>query len=84
MSMNNPLNGSQPDASAFKRLRPVKALEYAEQFTYVLYIKSDSIVSNEHDDLILFLVRTSNFDFGRRACAREFYGVRNEIDEHNP
>jgi hypothetical protein len=30
MSMHNTLNGSQPDASAFKRLGRVKTLEYAE------------------------------------------------------
>jgi hypothetical protein len=45
MSMCYALNGSQP----FKRLKRVEALEYTEQFTYVLHVESDSIVSNEHD-----------------------------------
>jgi hypothetical protein len=56
MSMDDTLNGSQPNAGAFKRLSPVKALEYAEQLTHILHVKSDSIVSNEHDHLILCLV----------------------------
>ena len=67
MSMDNPLNGSQPDAGAFKRLRRVETLEYTEQFIYIFHIESDSIVSNEHHYLIALLVRTPNFYLGARA-----------------
>jgi hypothetical protein len=84
MSVYNALNGGQPDARTFKRLKRVEALEYTEQFTYILHIKSDSVVSNEHDYLILFLVHASNFDLGLRARACEFYRVRNQIDEREP
>ncbi len=84
MALCNTLNSSQPNAGAFKRLRRVETLEYTEQFTYILHIKSDSIVSNEHDYLILLLVHASYFDLGLRARAREFYCVRNQIDEREP
>jgi len=84
MSMYNPLNGSQPDAGAFKRLRRVETLEYTEQFIYIFHIESDSIVSNENDYLILFSAHASYFDLGLRARACEFYRVRNQIDEHEP
>jgi len=33
MSMDNPLNGGQANAGAFKGLSRVKTLEYTEQFT---------------------------------------------------
>jgi hypothetical protein len=71
MSMHNTLNGSEPDAGAFKCLSRVETLEYTEEFIYILHIKSDSIVSNEHQYLISFLVRASYFDLGLRARARE-------------
>src|SRR6202022_388929 len=79
MAMDNTLNGSQPNAGAFKRLTRVEALEYTEQFAYILHIKPDSIVSNKHHYLILFLVRASDFDLGRRARAGEFYCVPHKI-----
>ncbi len=46
-----------------KRLRRVEALEYAEQLVHVFHVKADSIVSNEHHDPILLLLRASDFDF---------------------
>jgi hypothetical protein len=65
--MDDALNGCQPDAGAFKRLRRVETLEYAEQFTDIFHIKADSIVSNEQHDLMLFLVQASYFN---SACER--------------
>jgi hypothetical protein len=84
MSMDDALNGSQPDAGSFKRLRRVETLEYSKQFTYIFHIKTDSIVSNEDHDLTLFLVQAPYFDFGLRARAGEFYRIRDQIDEHQP
>ena len=81
MSMYNPLNGSQPDAGAFKRLRRVETLEYTEQFIYIFHIKADSIVADKHYYLILLVVRRSYFDLGLRTRPREFDGIRNQIDE---
>src|SRR5271166_2793982 len=83
MSMNNALNGSQPYTSTFKRVRRVKTLEYAEQLVYVFHIESDSIVPNE-DHHLVFLIFASDFDLGRRACAREFNRVRNQVDQRQP
>ena len=75
MSMYNPLNGSQPDACAFKRLRRVKTLKDSEQFICIFHVKPDSVVSNEHHYLISLLIRASYFDLSVRACAREFYSI---------
>ena len=84
MPMYDTLNRGQPDAGTFKRLGRVETLEYTEQLVYVFHVKSDSIVSNEDHHLILFLVLASDFDFGLRARAREFHGIRNQIDERQP
>jgi hypothetical protein len=82
MSMDDTLNGCQPDAGAFRRLRRVETLEDPEQFIDTFHIKPDSIVSNKHHYLILFVAQASYFDFGLRAHAGEFYGIRDQIDKH--
>ena len=46
MTMNDALNGRQPDPGAFKFVSPVKALEYAEQLVYVFHIETDAVVSD--------------------------------------
>ena len=84
VAVHNTLNGSQPDSCPFKRLRRVKPLEYAKKLIYVLHIESDSIVSNEHYHLMLFLVPASDFDFGLLSHACEFNSIRNQIDEGKP
>ena len=84
MSMSNPLDSRQADPSAFKSLRRMEALEYAEQFIYIFHIETDPIIPNEHDDLIRLLVRASDFDLGWRTGASEFYRIRNQVDEPEP
>jgi hypothetical protein len=77
-----PLYSSQPYASAFKRFLPVKTLEYAKQLMHVLHIKTDSIVSNEDDYLILSAVGATDLNLCFGARAREFNGVGEKIDQY--
>ena len=63
MPMHNALDRGQTYSSSFKRLRWVETLEHAEEFIQILHVEADSIISNEYYYVILFLFRTSNFDF---------------------
>src|SRR5580692_8189467 len=82
--MHNTLDGSQPYPGAFKRLSGVQTLKYAKELVYIFHIETDSIVTNEHHDLIWGSVRASDFNFGRRSRAREFNGIRDQVDECQP
>src|SRR6266550_3208270 len=79
--MDNPLNRSQSNTRAFKLFSPVKPLEYAKQLIDVLHLETDSIVSNENDDLIFFSIGASDLNLGLLAFAREFNSVGNEINQ---
>src|SRR5260370_28255921 len=49
--VNNALADGQPHARTFKVLRPVHALENAEELTGVFHVKARAIVANKYDAL---------------------------------
>src|SRR5215470_12192372 len=61
VTMDNPLHGRQSYTSAFKLFSPVQTLEYAKEFIDIFHLKTNAIVSNEHDDLIVFSISASEF-----------------------
>src|SRR5262249_5348033 len=81
VAMDNSLNGRQSYTGAFERLGLVKALKHPKQLIRVLHIKPDSVVSDEHDRLIVFSIDTSHLDLRVRPCARELDGIQQEIHQ---
>src|SRR5262245_25165128 len=81
--MNDALNGRKTDTRAFKLIRPVEALEYAEKFIDVLHVKTDSVVPDKHYHTIGWVIGTSDFNFRYRPRAREFDRIRNQIYERD-
>jgi hypothetical protein len=82
MAEDDALNDSEPYASAFKLLREVQTLKYAEQFAYVLHVKARAVISDEYLDFIFIHVHAADLDFGPRPHAREFNGVGNKVDDN--
>src|SRR5262249_10329238 len=51
------------------------------EFMDILHLKTNAIVSNEHDDLIVVAIGASYLNLSLRACAGEFHSIRKKIDE---
>ena len=78
--MDDTLNGGKPYTSPFKRFGRVETLEDAKQLIYVPHIEADSIILDEHHRFIVVSIAAAYFDLRLRARAREFDGIRNQID----
>jgi hypothetical protein len=71
MTMNNPLNGSQPYSRAFKRFRLVQPLKNAKQLVHVLHIETGSVVPDKYGYFLFIFAGATNLDFGPGPVARE-------------
>ncbi len=81
--MDHALNNGQSDASALELVRPVQALENAEELVGVAHIESGAVVADEIDGFRSPLA--ADFDFGLiPARAGVFEGVGDEIGPSLP
>src|SRR5215475_10184669 len=80
--MDNTLHGRQSYTSAFELFRPVQTLEYTKEFIDILHLKTNAIVSNEHDYLIFFSSGVPYLNLSLLAYAGEFNSIGNNINEH--
>ena len=80
VTMYNTLNSSQSYTSAFKLFSPVKTLEYAKEFIDILHIKTNAIISNENDYLMLFSISASYLNLRLWAWTCEFNSIGNKIN----
>src|SRR5262245_28257896 len=82
VTVNNPLDICQPDASAFVLLRGMQSLEHAEELARVLHVEPDTIVSNEHHQVACLVEKASNFDLGLLPFASKLHGIGKQVDHH--
>src|SRR5258708_27208612 len=77
--VNNALADGQPHAGAFKVLRPVHALENAEELAGVFHIEAGAIVANKYHVLTVHH-RLSDFNDGAVAYPALLDRIRQDID----
>jgi hypothetical protein len=82
VAMDDPLNGSQADASTFEILLVMETLEHSEKFIRILRVKADAIIADKEcsDAVGLAGADADNRPF---AFACEFGCVRKQVEEDN-
>lgn len=81
MPVDDTLHGGQPYTGSFEGVPVVKPLKHPKQLVGVFHVEPDSVVSNDHDRLVVFSFGASDLDLSLRPCACELDGVGNEVDE---
>src|SRR6516225_8090252 len=83
MPVDDALSGSQSYSGAFKVFGAMQTLKHAEQFIYILHVKSRSVVPHEHLYLVVFTLGTANLDFSSALQPCELNRIGNQIHKDN-
>src|ERR1700733_11342570 len=81
MALDDAANIGQSNASTFKFIL-VKPLEHLKKFADVVHFETGAVVTYEDCGFVCRSAGATDLDARFRPVAREFHGVRQEIDEH--